>query len=69
MSFCQGKSCWPELVGAKGEDAAATIERENPGVHAIVLLEGSPITFDFSCGRVWVFVDSCGIVIQTPRIG
>ncbi|PWA72408.1 hypothetical protein CTI12_AA270950 [Artemisia annua] len=69
MSICQGKSCWPELVGAKGEDAAATIERENPLVHAIVLLEGSPITLDFRCDRVWVFVDSCGIVDQTPTIG
>ncbi|PWA57992.1 protease inhibitor 2 [Artemisia annua] len=68
MSICEGKSCWPELVGAKGEDAAVTIERENPLVHAIVLLDGTPVTRDFRCDRVWVWVDSCGIVIRTPII-
>ncbi|PWA64721.1 hypothetical protein CTI12_AA263550 [Artemisia annua] len=69
MPICQGKSSWPELVGATGEAAATTIERENPLVDAIVILEGSPVTFDFRCDRVWVVVDSCGIVIQPPTIG
>ncbi|KAJ0946530.1 putative proteinase inhibitor I13, potato inhibitor I [Helianthus annuus] len=37
-----GKDSWPELVGAKGEAAAATIEKENPLVNAIVILDGTP---------------------------
>ncbi|KAK1569187.1 hypothetical protein Q3G72_033611 [Acer saccharum] len=46
-----GKASWPELVGAQGVDAAATIERENPNVSAIILLEGTPVTTDISCTR------------------
>ncbi|PWA46627.1 proteinase inhibitor I13 [Artemisia annua] len=68
MSDCQGKSSWPELVGATGEAAAATIERENPLVNAIVLLDGTPTTRDFRCDRVWVWVNSSGIVLRPPRI-
>ncbi|BFG14060.1 hypothetical protein CerSpe_003340 [Prunus speciosa] len=35
MSECQGKDSWPELVGAQGTVAEATIERENSLVDAI----------------------------------
>ncbi|PWA76143.1 inhibitor of trypsin and hageman factor [Artemisia annua] len=69
MSHCKGKSSWPELVGATGEGAAARIERENPHVDAIVLLDGSPTTKDFRCNRVWVWVNSHGVVIRPPKIG
>ncbi|OIW01797.1 hypothetical protein TanjilG_03935 [Lupinus angustifolius] len=68
MSECKGKSSWPELVGVQGTEAEATIERENPLVDAIVLLEGTPVTKDFRCDRVWVWVDTNGIVIKVPII-
>lgn len=64
-----GKSEWPELVGKNGDLAARTIERENPNVHAIVLLDGTPVTFDFRCDRVWVWVNTDRIVLQSPHIG
>ncbi|KAK0608741.1 hypothetical protein LWI29_035264 [Acer saccharum] len=51
-----GKASWPELVGAQGVDAAATIERENPNVSAIILLEGTPVTRDISCTRLLISV-------------
>ncbi|CAH1439337.1 unnamed protein product [Lactuca virosa] len=69
MSDCQGKSSWPELVGANGGAAAATIERENPRVDAMVILDGTPTTGDFRCDRVRVWVNSSGVVLRTPRIG
>ncbi|KAD3338338.1 hypothetical protein E3N88_33859 [Mikania micrantha] len=63
-----GKNSWPELVGADGEAAAATIERQNPRVNAIVILDGTGTTRDFRCDRVWVWVNSDGVVIRTPII-
>ena len=70
-TFCYfvGKASWPELVGAQGVDAAAMIERENPNVSAIILLEGTPFTRDISCTRVRVWVNTNGIVVEIPRIG
>ncbi|KAI7726528.1 hypothetical protein M8C21_016218 [Ambrosia artemisiifolia] len=65
---CQGKSSWPELVGASGEAAAATIEKENPLVNATVILDGTPVPRDFRCDRVWVWVNTQGVVIRTPII-
>ncbi|KAF5820623.1 putative proteinase inhibitor I13, potato inhibitor I [Helianthus annuus] len=67
-SGCKGKDSWPELVGAKGEAAAATIEKENPLVNAIVILEGTATTRDFRCDRVWVWVNHKGVVTRTPII-
>ncbi|KAJ0946531.1 putative proteinase inhibitor I13, potato inhibitor I [Helianthus annuus] len=58
----------PSLYGAKGEAAAATIEKENPLVNAIVILEGTPTTRDFRCDRVWVWVNDKGVVTRTPII-
>ncbi|CAH1424929.1 unnamed protein product [Lactuca virosa] len=69
MSGCRGKSSLPELVGMTGRSASVTIERENPLVDAIVLLDGTPTTRDFRCDRVWVWVNSGGVVIRSPRIG
>ncbi|KAL9438065.1 hypothetical protein AB3S75_023852 [Citrus x aurantiifolia] len=60
---------WPELVGVNGEIAAATIQKENPNVHAIIILEGTPVTQDFRCDRVRVVVDKYEKVVQVPRIG
>ena len=42
------KEAWPELVGEKGDVAAAKIEKENQKVHAVVVLEGSPVTLDLN---------------------
>lgn len=64
-----GKSSWPELVGATGEAAEATIERENPRVDAIVISNGSFTDAQVRCDRVFVRVNSRGIVVQVPRIG
>ncbi|TYG93894.1 hypothetical protein ES288_A11G147100v1 [Gossypium darwinii] len=69
MSGCPGKNSWPELVGKDGEGAKTTIERENSNVDAIVLLDGTPVTRDFRCDRVWVWVDSNGHVVRPPTIG
>ncbi|TXG72222.1 hypothetical protein EZV62_000801 [Acer yangbiense] len=66
---CGGKGSWPELLGAQGVAAAATIERENPLVSVEFVPEGSLVTTDFVCNRVRVWVNTDGIVIQTPRIG
>ncbi|KAJ0247401.1 hypothetical protein HA466_0168170 [Hirschfeldia incana] len=66
-----GKTSWPELVGSDGRYAASVIECENPGVKAIVILQGSPVTFDFRCDRVWVWVDKevDGTVVGVPTVG
>ncbi|KAK9057365.1 hypothetical protein SSX86_022200 [Deinandra increscens subsp. villosa] len=65
-----GKSSWPELVGARGSRATARIESENSRVDAIVVVEGrDSVTFDFRCDRVWVWVNSNGVVLRTPVIG
>ncbi|KAE9589753.1 hypothetical protein Lal_00021609 [Lupinus albus] len=69
MSECKGKSSWPELVGVQGTEAEATIERENTLVDAIIVLEGTSVTDDFRCDRVWVWVDINGIVQKIPTIG
>ncbi|KAI3668071.1 hypothetical protein L6452_43146 [Arctium lappa] len=69
MSGCRGKNSWTELVGKNGEDAAVKIEQENPHVHAIMILDGTPVTGDFRCDRVRVVVDCHEIVLRTPTIG
>ncbi|KAK1295900.1 hypothetical protein QJS10_CPB15g01998 [Acorus calamus] len=68
MSYCEGKSEWPELVGVQGDMAAATIEEENPLVTAKIVKKGSFVIQDFRCDRVWVWVDG-GRVYRVPRIG
>ncbi|CAK9318710.1 unnamed protein product [Citrullus colocynthis] len=67
---CKGKSSWPELVGKLGKDAEKIIEKENPLVNAIIVDEGSIVSFDFRCDRVWVWVcQKTNIVTRTPFIG
>ncbi|KAK7268795.1 hypothetical protein RIF29_21504 [Crotalaria pallida] len=71
MSFCSGsgKSSWPELVGKPGTEAVATIQKENPNVHAYIIPPGVLINPDIRCDRVWVFVNSNGLVRSIPKIG
>ncbi|KAK1566693.1 hypothetical protein EZV62_000808 [Acer yangbiense] len=66
---CQGKDSWPELVGVRGEEAAATIEQENPTVSAVILLDGTIVNALFLCNRVRVRVNTSGICVRVPRIG
>ncbi len=61
-----GKKAWPELLGGNGDSAAATIEKENKKVDAIVLKEGTSVTKDFRCNRVWVWVDDNGHSSSLP---
>lgn len=64
-----GKSSWPELVGFNGEAATVIIMRENPKVKANTVKEGSPVSGDFRCDRVRVFIDDNHIVTVEPKIG
>ncbi|KAK1592020.1 hypothetical protein Q3G72_017881 [Acer saccharum] len=65
-----GKNSWPELVGALGEDAVATIKRENSSIDfPIILLDGTPVIHDRLCNRVWVWVNTSGIVVRVPTVG
>ncbi|KAG8382424.1 hypothetical protein BUALT_Bualt05G0075800 [Buddleja alternifolia] len=68
-SDCQGKSSWPELLGASGNVAVSTIERENPLVTAIIVPPGTSVIPVFQCDRVWVYVDANGNVDRIPTIG
>ena len=54
----------------KGEEAVAIIRRENPRIKNIMIVkEGMMVTMDFREDRVRVWVDSCGLVKDTPIIG
>ncbi|GMP56136.1 hypothetical protein CsSME_00020724 [Camellia sinensis var. sinensis] len=67
---CVDKAAWPELLGADGKIAAATIEREkNYRVKAVIVLIGTIVTEDFVCTRVRVWVDKNGIVVKVPVAG
>ncbi|THG00279.1 hypothetical protein TEA_026305 [Camellia sinensis var. sinensis] len=61
-----GKAAWPELLGAEGKIAAATIERENPLVKAVIVPIEAIVIDDFVCYRVRVLVDKSGIVVKVP---
>ncbi|XP_015694029.1 inhibitor of trypsin and hageman factor-like [Oryza brachyantha] len=72
-----GKSAWPELVGKKGGEAKAVIERERPDITgAIFVPQGAFVTDDYCCNRVRIILDgSAGadlanaIVAAVPVIG
>ncbi|KAL5712229.1 hypothetical protein ACHQM5_014420 [Ranunculus cassubicifolius] len=70
--FCvctYSKNLWPELLGVDGGVAAATIERQNPRVNAIIVSErtgGTPS--DHRCDRVIVWVNNRGRVTRVPQI-
>ncbi|XP_010528560.1 PREDICTED: inhibitor of trypsin and hageman factor-like [Tarenaya hassleriana] len=64
-----GKSSWPELVGKRGEEAKAIIEKENPNVTAEILSEDEMILTVIICTRVVVRVNDSGIVVGIPIVG
>ncbi|RWR87885.1 inhibitor of trypsin and hageman factor-like protein [Cinnamomum micranthum f. kanehirae] len=68
-SECMGKSVWPELLRVDGEVAKSTIEEENSLVTAQIVTEGTIVTPDYRCDRVWVWVDETSIVTRVPQIG
>lgn len=53
----------------QGKVAEATVERENTGVDAVIVLEGSIVDGQFRCDRVRIWVDEYGIVTRVPQIG
>ncbi|KAK2647210.1 hypothetical protein Ddye_022405 [Dipteronia dyeriana] len=63
------KASWPELVGSRGVDVTSTIERENPNVSVVIVLEGTQVSEEFSCIRVRVWVNTNGIILEIPTIG
>ena len=69
ISFCNdpfiGKNAWPELCGTEGNMAIATIERENPNVYALILLERTIVTSEIRC----VSVNENGVFTKVPVIG
>ncbi|XP_022991207.1 glu S.griseus protease inhibitor-like isoform X1 [Cucurbita maxima] len=68
--FCRaGKMMWPELLGARGEEARSRIEKENPYVDAAIVREGRVVTLDIRCDRVRVWVNEDGIVTRVPFVG
>ncbi|XP_055808115.1 trypsin inhibitor 1-like [Solanum dulcamara] len=72
QSSCPGvrKDTWPELLGVPARLARETIQKENPRLTNIGnVLNGSPVTQDFRCDRVRLFVNVLDFVVQTPRIG
>ncbi|XP_060174510.1 proteinase inhibitor I-B-like [Lycium barbarum] len=71
QSGCPGvtKDTWPELLGVPAKLARETIQKENPRLTNIPnVLNGSPVTEDFRCDRVRLFVNVLDFVVQTPRV-
>ncbi|KAG8653963.1 hypothetical protein MANES_05G086392v8 [Manihot esculenta] len=60
------KNAWLELVGIDGNIAATIIDKQNKHVKVIVLKDGTPVTKDINCVRVWFWVDENNVVIRTP---
>lgn len=56
-------------MGALADDAAAIIEKENTLVNVIIVKVGMPVTMDYRCNRVRLWVDEHDIVVEVPRIG
>lgn len=56
-------------MGKAGDAAAATIERENPAVNAVIITPETSYITVVLCDRVLVFVDANGIVNQVPFVG
>ena len=72
-----GKFSWPELVGKKGKEAKAVIQRENPSVDAVVYAPQDAIVTDkYCCNRVRIVMNcdaGCdydnATVFQVPIVG
>ncbi|KAK4345601.1 hypothetical protein RND71_035777 [Anisodus tanguticus] len=72
QSGCPGvrKDTWPELVGVPAKLARETIQKENSRLTNVPsVLNGSPVTADFRCDRVRLFVNVLDFVVQIPRVG
>ncbi|PAN24561.1 hypothetical protein PAHAL_4G236000 [Panicum hallii] len=75
---CRGsKLAWPELVGKKGMEAKAVIQKENPHVSAVVYAPpDAVVTDDYCCNRVRLLMNcdaGCdydnSTVFQVPMVG
>ncbi|KAI3832327.1 hypothetical protein MKX03_028079 [Papaver bracteatum] len=62
---------WPHLVGKPAAVAKATIERERPGVTAVIISKYDGRIEDFCFNRVWLNVnnDPQRTVAIVPMIG
>ena len=63
------KSVWPEVVGMMGEQAKIIIEDEAEGVNGIIVPDDAYVSMDYRTDRVWIRVNTDGIVTVTPMIG
>lgn len=63
------KSSWPELVGADGEAAVASILAERPTLQVSTMPNDAMMTMDFREDRVRVMCDAAGKVTDVPRCG
>ncbi|XP_049345894.1 proteinase inhibitor 1-like [Solanum verrucosum] len=67
--MCKGKLSWPELIGVPTKLAKEIIEKENSLITNVqILLNGSPVTLDFSCNRVRLFDNILGYVVDMPMV-
>ncbi|OIS98055.1 PREDICTED: trypsin inhibitor 1 [Nicotiana attenuata] len=72
QSSCPGvkKETWPELIGVPAKFAREIIQKENSKLTNVPsVLNGSPVTKDFRCNRVRLFVNVLDFVVQIPRVG
>ena len=72
----EGKLIWPELLGKKGKEAKAVIEKERADTDAILVPQDAVVTGDYCCNRVRIFVGvnangdyENGTVVAVPRVG
>lgn len=63
------KNSWPELEGKTGEEAKRVIQEQYPYLNIYIVPENSPVIMDYRTDRVWVFINTDGIVTRTPRVG
>ncbi|KAI3934288.1 hypothetical protein MKW98_009269 [Papaver atlanticum] len=66
-----GRMSWPQLLGKPAAQAKAIIERELPGVTAVIIGKGSYLYEDICCNRVRLIVnhDPQRTVAEVPVLG
>ncbi|KAL5200133.1 hypothetical protein ABZP36_021336 [Zizania latifolia] len=77
VDAASGKAAWPELLGRKGGEAKAVVERERPDINGAILVpEDAIVTDDYRCNRVRIFVHcktdddyANAVVSAVPKIG
>lgn len=80
FTYTGGKTEWPELLGMKGKEAKAVIQKERPSIDRLFYIPRDVIvTDDYWCNRVRIWVDCTGtcnlhevensIVFMVPKIG